>query len=90
MDNLIIEDTIQKENIPFYKYPEFHNVKLTNANIFKATFKISQKTIALKCVSLNDKFTLDNLINEVSYWIIYFIIKFVVNILIFAILNWKD
>ncbi|RHZ86087.1 hypothetical protein Glove_54g159 [Diversispora epigaea] len=66
MDNLIIEDTIQKENIPFYQYSEFENVKLIAANIFKAAFKISQKTIALKCVSLNDKFTLENLTNEIK------------------------
>ena len=66
MDNLIIEDTLQKENIPFYQYSEFENVKLISGNIYQAIFKISQKTIALKCVYLNDKFTLDNLINEVS------------------------
>ena len=68
MDNLIIEDIFQKENIPFYQYSEFQNVKLITTNIFKATFKISQKTVALKNVYLNDndKFTLDNLINEVS------------------------
>ncbi|RHZ77469.1 hypothetical protein Glove_177g108 [Diversispora epigaea] len=68
MDNLIIEDTIQKENIPFYQYSEFQNVKLIKANVFKATFKISQKTVALKNVYLNnnDKFTLDNLINEIK------------------------
>ncbi|RHZ48416.1 hypothetical protein Glove_551g57 [Diversispora epigaea] len=64
MDNLIIEDTFQKENIPFYQYSEFENVELISGNIYKAIFKISQKTIALKCVYLNDKFTVDNLINE--------------------------
>ncbi|RHZ76380.1 hypothetical protein Glove_198g108 [Diversispora epigaea] len=63
-DNLIIEDKIQKENIPFYQYSEFENVKLISGNVYKATFKISQKTIALKWVPLNDKFTLENLINE--------------------------
>ncbi|RHZ89542.1 hypothetical protein Glove_13g41 [Diversispora epigaea] len=66
MDNLITDDIIQKENIPFYQYSELQNVKLITANIFKASFKISQKTIALKCISLNDKFTLDNLINEIK------------------------
>ncbi|RHZ64392.1 hypothetical protein Glove_325g9 [Diversispora epigaea] len=67
MDNLIIEDTtIQKENITFYQYSEFENVKLISGNVYKANFKISQKPIALKYVSLNDKFTLDNLINEVK------------------------
>ncbi|RHZ48419.1 hypothetical protein Glove_551g53 [Diversispora epigaea] len=69
MDNLIIEDTFQKENIPFYQYSEFENVKLIkliSGNIYKAIFKISQKTIILKCVYLNDKFTLDNLINEIK------------------------
>ena len=60
MDNLIIEDTFQKENIPFYQYSEFVNVNLVGENVYKATFKISQKTVALKCISLNDKFTLDN------------------------------
>ncbi|RHZ89389.1 hypothetical protein Glove_15g15 [Diversispora epigaea] len=65
MDNLIIEDNIQKENIPFYKYSEFQNVKLITANIFKATSKISQKTVALKNVYLNHN-TLDNLINEIK------------------------
>ncbi|RHZ73026.1 hypothetical protein Glove_233g29 [Diversispora epigaea] len=68
MDNLTIEEIIQKENIPFYKYSKFYNVKLITANIFKATFKISQKTVILKNVYLNDnnKFTLDNLINEIK------------------------
>ncbi|RHZ80809.1 hypothetical protein Glove_132g99 [Diversispora epigaea] len=68
MDNLIIEDIIQKENIPFYQYSEFQNVKLISANIFKATFKISQKTVALKNVYLNnnDKSTLNNLINGIK------------------------
>ncbi|RHZ77443.1 hypothetical protein Glove_177g69 [Diversispora epigaea] len=66
MDNLIIEDTLQKENIPFYQYSEFENVKLISGNIYEAIFKISQKTIALKCVYLNNKFTLDNLINEIK------------------------
>ncbi|RHZ81725.1 hypothetical protein Glove_117g128 [Diversispora epigaea] len=56
---------IQKENIPFYQYSEFQNVKLITANIFKVSFKISQQTVTLKSVSLNDKFTLDNLINEI-------------------------
>ncbi|RHZ70764.1 hypothetical protein Glove_267g31 [Diversispora epigaea] len=66
MDNLIIEKIIQKENIPFYQYSEFQNVKFITANIFIATFKSSQKTVTLKCISLNDKFTLDNLINEIK------------------------
>ncbi|RHZ85822.1 hypothetical protein Glove_60g152 [Diversispora epigaea] len=55
MEDLIIEDTIQKENIPFYKYSEFQNVKLIAANVFKATFKISKKTVALENVYLNDE-----------------------------------
>ncbi|RHZ53617.1 hypothetical protein Glove_440g20 [Diversispora epigaea] len=59
--NEIIED-----KIPFYQYSEFENVKPISGNVYKATFKISQKIIALKRVSLNDKFTLDNLINEVK------------------------
>ncbi|RHZ87354.1 hypothetical protein Glove_37g97 [Diversispora epigaea] len=66
MDNLIIEDTFQKENIPFYHYSEFENVKLIDKNAYEATFKISQKTITLKCVSLHDKFILGNFINEVK------------------------
>ncbi|RHZ70100.1 hypothetical protein Glove_275g24 [Diversispora epigaea] len=68
MDNLIIEDIIQKENIPFNQYSEFQNVKLITTNIFKATFKISQKTVALKNVYLNDndKFALDDLIIEIK------------------------
>ncbi|RHZ70103.1 hypothetical protein Glove_275g90 [Diversispora epigaea] len=66
MDNLIIEDTMQKENIPFYQYSEFENLKLISRNVYEAIFKTSQKTVALKCVSLNDKFALDNLINEIK------------------------
>ncbi|RHZ86003.1 hypothetical protein Glove_57g122 [Diversispora epigaea] len=66
--NLIIEDTIQKENIPFYQYSKFENVKLISENVYKATFKISQTTITLKYVSLNDRFTLDNLINKVKIY----------------------
>ncbi|RHZ73610.1 hypothetical protein Glove_230g41 [Diversispora epigaea] len=66
MDNLIIEDAIQKENIPFYQYSEFENVKLIGRNVCEAIFKTSQKTVALKCVSLNDETALDNLINEIK------------------------
>ncbi|RHZ85878.1 hypothetical protein Glove_59g12 [Diversispora epigaea] len=66
MDNLIIEDTLRKEKISFYQYSEFEYVKLIHGNVYKATFKTSQKTVALKCISLNDKFTLDNLINEIK------------------------
>ncbi|RHZ86274.1 hypothetical protein Glove_52g34 [Diversispora epigaea] len=66
IDNLIIDDIIQKENITYYQYSEFQNVKLITTNIFKASFKISQKIVALKCVSLNDKFTLDNFLNEIK------------------------
>ncbi|RHZ75049.1 hypothetical protein Glove_217g4 [Diversispora epigaea] len=66
MDNLIIKDAIQKENIPFYQYSEFENVKLIGRNVCEAIFKTSQKTVALKCVSLNDEATLDNLINEIK------------------------
>ncbi|RHZ81654.1 hypothetical protein Glove_117g134 [Diversispora epigaea] len=66
MSNLIIEDTFQKEKIPFYQYSEFANVKSISKNVYEATFKTSQKIIVLKCISLNDKFTLDNLINEIK------------------------
>ncbi|RHZ75051.1 hypothetical protein Glove_217g8 [Diversispora epigaea] len=66
MDNLIIEDTFKKENIPFYEFSEFQDVKLITANIFKATFKISQKTVALKNFYLNDNEKLDKLINEIK------------------------
>ncbi|RHZ89641.1 hypothetical protein Glove_13g105 [Diversispora epigaea] len=66
IENLIIDNTIQKENIPFYQYSEFQNLKSITANIFKATFKNSQETVTLKCISLNDKFTLDNLIYEIK------------------------
>ncbi|RHZ81726.1 hypothetical protein Glove_117g129 [Diversispora epigaea] len=66
MRNLIIEDTFQKEKIPFYQYSEFVNVKSISKNVYEATFKTSQKIIVLKCISLNDKFTLDNLINEIK------------------------
>ncbi|RHZ70071.1 hypothetical protein Glove_275g52 [Diversispora epigaea] len=66
MESLIIEDTIQKENIPFYQYAEFENVKLISRNVYKAIFKTSQEIVALKCVYLNDNFTLDNLISEIK------------------------
>ncbi|RHZ85523.1 hypothetical protein Glove_64g63 [Diversispora epigaea] len=66
MDALIIDNTLQKENIPFYHYSEFEEIKLIGGNVYKATFKTSQKIIALKCISLNDKFTLDDLINGIK------------------------
>ncbi|RHZ81795.1 hypothetical protein Glove_117g177 [Diversispora epigaea] len=66
MSNLIIEDTFQREKIPFYQCSEFVNVKLISKNVYEATFKTFQKIIALKYISLNDKFTLDNLINEIK------------------------
>ncbi|RHZ88290.1 hypothetical protein Glove_23g219 [Diversispora epigaea] len=65
VDN-IIEDTLRKENIPFYQYSEFENEKSIQENVYKATFKTFQKIVALKCISLNDKFSLDNLINEIK------------------------
>ncbi|RHZ79915.1 hypothetical protein Glove_140g68 [Diversispora epigaea] len=40
------------------------NIKSVNAHISKATFKISQKTVALKNIYLND--VLDDLINEIK------------------------
>ncbi|RHZ58665.1 hypothetical protein Glove_372g100 [Diversispora epigaea] len=43
MDNLIIEDTLQKGNIPFYQYSEFEDVKSISGNVYKVTFKTSQK-----------------------------------------------
>ncbi|RHZ88304.1 hypothetical protein Glove_23g165 [Diversispora epigaea] len=67
LDGLIIEDTLQKKIIPFYQFSEFENVNLISRNVYKATFKTSQKkTVALKPISLNDQFTLDNLINEIE------------------------
>ncbi|RHZ79913.1 hypothetical protein Glove_140g62 [Diversispora epigaea] len=68
MDNLIIEDIIQEENIPYYQYFEFENVKLISRNVYEAIFKTSLKTIALKCVSLNDKFILNNLTDEIKQY----------------------
>ncbi|RHZ45835.1 hypothetical protein Glove_646g3 [Diversispora epigaea] len=68
IDNQIIEDTLQKENIPFYQFSEFQDIKLITANIFKATFKNFQKTVVLKngYLNYNDKFTLDKLVNEIK------------------------
>ncbi|RHZ66076.1 hypothetical protein Glove_309g46 [Diversispora epigaea] len=64
IDNLIIDDILQKENIPLYQYFEFENIKLISLNVYKATFRTIQKTVVLKCISLKNKFTLDNLGNE--------------------------
>ncbi|RHZ80969.1 hypothetical protein Glove_130g169 [Diversispora epigaea] len=66
MDNLVIKDTLQKENIPFYQYSEFDNVELISGIVYKATFKTSRKAVVLKCISLNDNFTLDNLNNLIN------------------------
>ncbi|RHZ64792.1 hypothetical protein Glove_320g34 [Diversispora epigaea] len=66
MDDLIIEDATQNEDIPFYQYSEFEDVKLIGRNVCEAIFKTSQKIVALKCVSLNDEDTLDSLINEIK------------------------
>ncbi|RHZ48312.1 hypothetical protein Glove_553g4 [Diversispora epigaea] len=70
MDNLIIEDTFQKENIQFYQYSEFVNVKLISKNSYEATFKTSQKIVALKNLYSNDnkKFIPENLINEIKLY----------------------
>ncbi|RHZ66095.1 hypothetical protein Glove_309g34 [Diversispora epigaea] len=66
-DDLTINDILLKENIPFYEYSEFLDVKLISGNVYKTTFKTSQKTVALKCISLNDdKISLDNVINEIK------------------------
>ncbi|RHZ77879.1 hypothetical protein Glove_169g46 [Diversispora epigaea] len=56
MNYLIIENTIRKENVTFYQYSEFENVKLISKNIFALNC----------CVHLNDDFTLNNLINEIQ------------------------
>ncbi|RHZ61003.1 hypothetical protein Glove_350g120 [Diversispora epigaea] len=68
--------TEHDEDIPFYHYSKFENVKLINKNVrnvYKAHIKktVSQeKTVAevvtLKRISLNNKFALDNFINEVK------------------------
>ncbi|RHZ61005.1 hypothetical protein Glove_350g122 [Diversispora epigaea] len=65
------------DDVPFYHYSKFENVKLINENVknvYKAHIKkiVSQqeKTVAevvtLKRISLNNKFALDNFINEVK------------------------
>ncbi|RHZ78463.1 hypothetical protein Glove_164g69 [Diversispora epigaea] len=65
------------EDISFYHYSKFENVNLINKNIknvCKAHIKkiVSQQertiveVVALKSISLNDKFTLKNFINEVK------------------------
>ncbi|RHZ79856.1 hypothetical protein Glove_140g79 [Diversispora epigaea] len=59
----IFEDTIQEENITFYQYSEFENVKLISRNVYEAIFKTFQKTVTLKCVFLNDKY---NFIGEIK------------------------
>ncbi|RHZ77878.1 hypothetical protein Glove_169g47 [Diversispora epigaea] len=66
MNNLIIDETIRKENISFYQYSEFKNVELIDGNVYKATFKPIQKMVTLKYVTLTDYFTLENLINEIK------------------------
>ncbi|RHZ77523.1 hypothetical protein Glove_177g16 [Diversispora epigaea] len=62
-------------DITFYHYSRFENIKIINKNVYKADIKkiISQqkKTVAevvvvLKCISLNNNFTLNDLINEVK------------------------
>ncbi|RHZ71726.1 hypothetical protein Glove_255g2 [Diversispora epigaea] len=61
-------------DIPFYHYSRFENVKMINKKVYKANIKktISQqkktvaKVVALKCITLNNKFTLNNFINEVK------------------------
>ncbi|RHZ76404.1 hypothetical protein Glove_198g122 [Diversispora epigaea] len=64
----LLKKLFKKKNNPFYQYSEFQNVKLITPNIFRATFKISKKTVALKNVHLNDndKITLNDLINEIK------------------------
>ncbi|CAG8820884.1 5127_t:CDS:1, partial [Dentiscutata erythropus] len=75
---------IQKEKIPFNQCCKFENVNLISRNVYKATFKN-----VLKFISLNDKFTLDNLINEVR--LKYFsIIEFARNVFIFKSNNVKS
>ncbi|RHZ87887.1 hypothetical protein Glove_29g125 [Diversispora epigaea] len=62
-------------DITFYHYSRFENIKKINKNVYKADIKkiISQqkKTVAevvvvLKCISLNNNFTLNDFINEVK------------------------
>ncbi|RHZ81775.1 hypothetical protein Glove_117g189 [Diversispora epigaea] len=62
------------EDISFYHYSRFENVKLINKNIknvYKAHIKkiVSRQgktLVTLKYISLNNKFTLNNFINEVK------------------------
>ncbi|RHZ70070.1 hypothetical protein Glove_275g51 [Diversispora epigaea] len=60
MDNLIIEDIIQKENIPFYQYSEFENVKLIGRNVYKVTFKTSQEKLLLLSIKRHRKFEIND------------------------------
>ncbi|RHZ45735.1 hypothetical protein Glove_658g1 [Diversispora epigaea] len=62
-------------DIPFYNYSRFENVKLINKNVYKANIQkiisqqnetVTAEVVALKCTSLNNKFTLNNFINEVK------------------------
>ncbi|RHZ60868.1 hypothetical protein Glove_350g119 [Diversispora epigaea] len=65
------------EDIPFYHYSKFENVKLINENVknvYKAHVqKITSQqentvaeVVTLKCISQNNKFTLKNFINEIQ------------------------
>lgn len=66
IDGIVIEDAIQRENIPFYRYSEFENVSLIGGDVYKAVFKTPQGIVVLKKINFNDTFTIDNLISDVS------------------------
>ncbi|RHZ43237.1 hypothetical protein Glove_818134g3 [Diversispora epigaea] len=61
-------------DIPFYHYSRFENIRIINKNVYKVNIKkiISQQkktvaeVVALKNISLNNKFTLNNFINKVK------------------------
>ncbi|CAG8536962.1 12042_t:CDS:2, partial [Acaulospora colombiana] len=70
MDSLIIEDIFQKENITFYPYNDFNDLKVVGSgsggNVCKATMRNLRKNVVLKPISLSREYSHKDLIYEIK------------------------
>ncbi|CAG8518933.1 10024_t:CDS:2 [Acaulospora colombiana] len=64
--NLMMNDSIEKENITTYQYNMFDDVTPIGENIFKATLRNSRKFVILKQIHLDGESDLNDMISETS------------------------
>jgi hypothetical protein len=63
----MMEQHIKEENITYYDYNEFINIKELGVEVYKANWKQNGKLVALKSLSLNDE-RVKEIVREVCSW----------------------